>query len=67
MEGLQDGLDIDGNGSVNIGDFALFADQGQNGCDLWRSCAGADFNMSGQVDIADLHLLVSAWLDEPAH
>ncbi len=61
------GPDIDGNGSVNINDFALFADQWQDQCDLWSSCAGTDFNMSGQVDIADLYLLVSAWLNESAN
>lgn len=55
--------DMDGNGKVNLDDFSMFADQWQNGCDDWDACGGADFNMSGRVDITDLYTLISRWLE----
>ncbi|MBN1766315.1 MAG: alpha amylase C-terminal domain-containing protein [Sedimentisphaerales bacterium] len=57
------GPDIDENGKVTLEDFEVLADQWQNGCDDWDSCGGADYNMSGQVDMIDLFAFVSEWLD----
>lgn len=55
--------DIDGDKKVNMNDFAEFAEQWQNDCNDWDSCRGADFNMSGKVDIIDLFNIVSHWLE----
>jgi 1,4-alpha-glucan branching enzyme len=55
--------DIDGNGEINLEDFACFAMQWQNTCDNWDSCDGADFNMSGQADMTDLYTFLSRWLE----
>ena len=55
--------DIDGNGIVNLADFSILAEQWQNGCDDWDSCQGADFNMSGWVDMIDLYTFFSHWLE----
>ena len=55
--------DIDGNGKVNLVDYSIFGSQWQSGCDDWDSCQGADFDMSGLVDIEDLYTFVSRWLD----
>ena len=62
---LSQGTDpnLDGIGKVDLKDFALFAVQWQNSCDDWDSCQGADFNMSGLVDMTDLATFVSYWLD----
>lgn len=57
------GPNLDGLGRVDLDDFALFAMQWQNGCDNWDSCQGADFNMSGSVDMTDLYTFISSWLD----
>ena len=63
---LSQGTDpnLDGLGKVDLKDFALFAAQWQNACDDWDSCNGADFDMSGLVDMNDLHTFMSRWLDE---
>jgi 1,4-alpha-glucan branching enzyme len=55
--------DIDGDGKINLEDFSVLAGQWQTGCDDWNSCQGADFNMSGLVDMTDLYILVSRWLE----
>lgn len=54
--------DLDSSGAIDLADFELFAEQWLSGCDNWDSCQAADFNMSGQVDIDDLHTLLAAWL-----
>lgn len=54
---------LDGTGGVNLDDFARFADQWQESCDNWDSCEGADFNMSGLVDVTDLAFFVNSWLN----
>ena len=52
--------DIDSDGDVDLGDFALFG--------LWwldtgcGSCGGADFTGEGDVTIDDLNIMVSNWL-----
>ncbi len=58
------GPNLDGIGKVDMKDFALFAAQWQNPCNDWDSCQGADFNMSGLVDMTDLYTFVSRWLDD---
>jgi len=62
---LSQGTDpeLDGLGKVDLKDFAIFAGQWQETCDNWNSCAGADFNMSGLVDMTDLYTFISNWLD----
>ena len=62
---LSQGTDpnLDGIGKVDLKDFALFAAQWQSSCDDWNSCEGADFNMSGLVDMTDLYTFVLRWLD----
>jgi 1,4-alpha-glucan branching enzyme len=55
--------DMEGNGKINLDDFARFAMQWQNTCDNWDSCDGADFNMSGRVDMTDLYTFLSRWLE----
>jgi 1,4-alpha-glucan branching enzyme len=62
---LSQGTDpeLDGLGRVDLKDFALFAAQWQETCDNWDSCAGADFDMSGLVDMTDLYTFISDWLD----
>jgi 1,4-alpha-glucan branching enzyme len=55
---------LDGMEGVDLNDFALFAAQWQENCDLWDSCGGADFDMSQTVDLADVSIFVSAWLDD---
>jgi 1,4-alpha-glucan branching enzyme len=62
---LSQGTDpeLDGLGKVDLKDFAIFAAQWQETCDNWNSCAGADFDMSGLVDMTDLYEFISNWLD----
>jgi 1,4-alpha-glucan branching enzyme len=62
---LSQGTDpnLDGLGKVDLKDFALFAQQWQQGCDNWDSCGGADFDMSGLVDMTDMYTFISGWLD----
>lgn len=63
---LSQGTDpnLDGIGKVDLKDFAIFAGQWQGGCNGWDSCQGADFDMSGTVDITDLYTFISRWLDD---
>ncbi len=63
---LSQGTDpnLDGIGRVDLEDFALFAMQWQNTCNDTDSCNGADFNMSGLVDMTDFFTFVSRWLDD---
>ena len=56
---------LDGTGPVDLADFTLFADQWQNSCDNRDSCQGADFNMSGKVDLEDMATFISYWLEDP--
>ena len=52
--------DIDGNGCVDLVDFALFAPYWrQTGC---GQCGGADLTGDGKVDIDDLAEFVENWL-----
>jgi hypothetical protein len=55
-------LDIDGNGWVDFGDFAVLAAQ-------WQGLAAypsADINKSGLVNYVDLYLLLNNWLTSTA-
>ena len=63
---LSQGTDpnLDGIGGVDLNDFAIFASQWQNSCDLFDSCQGADFDMSGIVDMTDLYTFALRWLDD---
>ena len=63
---LSQGTDpnLDGIGGVDLKDFAIFSQQWQQSCvGDWESCEGADFNMSGLVDMTDLNNFASRWLD----
>jgi 1,4-alpha-glucan branching enzyme len=63
---LSQGTDpnLDGIGKVDLKDFALFAGYWQQNCDDWDSCGGADFNMSGSVDMTDLYTFIAHWLED---
>ncbi|MHC5182963.1 MAG: CBM96 family carbohydrate-binding protein, partial [Planctomycetota bacterium] len=55
--------DIDGNGSINLIDFALFAASWQNNCQELNWCSGADLDLSGIVDNVDFSKFTARWLD----
>ena len=55
--------DLNGDGRIDLKDFAVVAGQWQQGCDAWECCEGADFNVSGTVDIADIWMFLLRWLD----
>ena len=61
---VQPDTDINNDGKVNIEDFAIMAawwdDDG--GCVEPGWCGGADFNMSGTVDILDFTYFAENWL-----
>ncbi len=57
------GPDLNGNGTVDLVDFAWLAAQWLNTCNDNDSCSGTDYNMSGSVDIDDLQQLSSHWLN----
>lgn len=58
--------DADGNNSVTLSDFANFASNWYDtDCQNSVWCGGADFDLSGAVDISDLSILCKAWL-QPA-
>jgi hypothetical protein len=54
---------------VNFVDFAFFAKRWLNtDCASNNNCDGADFDLSGTVDIADLEIFCNEWLkEEPYH
>lgn len=57
---------LDGIGSVDLKDFIIFARNWQMKCkdlDAWNACEGADFNMSGYVDMSDLYTFAANWLN----
>ncbi|MEJ5259604.1 MAG: alpha-amylase family glycosyl hydrolase [Anaerohalosphaeraceae bacterium] len=56
--------DLNQSGSVDLNDWALFADRWQSDCDSWDACGGADFNLSGRVDMEDLAFFVQHWLQQ---
>lgn len=55
--------DLNGDGRVDLADFAVVAGQWQERCDGWECCGGADFDVSGAVDLADVGVFVSRWLE----
>ncbi|MCK4629283.1 MAG: hypothetical protein KAT56_09785, partial [Sedimentisphaerales bacterium] len=56
--------DINNDGKVNLEDFAILACwwYDENTCSSLGWCGGADFNMSGTIDFADLAYFVENWL-----
>ncbi len=56
--------DINDDGKVNIEDFAVLATwwDDDDACLLPDWCGGADFNMSGMVDMFDLAFFAENWL-----
>lgn len=54
--------DLDDNGIVNSGDFAIFASKWMDMCSTPDWCQGCDLNRSGKVDFQDLLNLVDQWL-----
>ena len=54
--------DIDGDGSVGLGDFVRIAESwGMSGC---GDCLGADFTGDGDVDVDELLFIAAQWLYE---
>ena len=60
----QNSGDCDGNGNVNLVDFACLAKYWmETNCDVPNDyCEGADIGEDGDVDVYDLHVLVYSWL-----
>jgi hypothetical protein len=54
--------DMDGNGAVDYGDFAVLAENWMRVCSAPDWCQGCDFDTSGTVDFADLCDFVDHWL-----
>jgi len=56
--------DCDGNGSVNLADFACLTKYWlETNCDAGNDyCDSADYGEDGDVDVYDLHVLVYSWL-----
>ncbi len=55
--------DLDDNGTVDVGDLMLFAEQWlETGCDGPEWCEGADLNRDGKVDMADFAIISEYWL-----
>jgi len=61
---VQPDSDINNDGKVNIEDFAILAAwwENENACSLPDWCGGADFDMSGTVDMFDLAFFAENWL-----
>ena len=62
------GVDPDGNGIVNLADFAIFTSHWfQSGCMFPTWCAGTDVDPAfvdrGSVDVIDLAVFAQYWLD----
>jgi len=55
--GEKDGADLNGDGQVNMSDFAEFANQW-----LWSGSLEADFTKDNLVDFADLTRIAENWL-----
>jgi len=54
----------DPNGIINLPDFAVFTNHWLGwDCQYPDACGGADFNLSGEVDMIDLNALASHWLE----
>ncbi|MBC2722381.1 MAG: discoidin domain-containing protein [Desulfosporosinus sp.] len=56
--------DINSDGKVNLEDFAVLSAwwDNENACSSPGWCGGADFNMSGTVDMSDLTYFAENWL-----
>jgi len=61
---VQPDSDINNDGKVNIEDFAIMATwwDDEDACSPPDWCEGADFDMSGTVDMLDLTYFVENWL-----
>ena len=59
--------DIDGNGVVNLTDFAAFAAQWAKTATPEQAPLEADFDGNGEVDIDDLRIFVHNWLWNAQH
>ena len=60
----QPNVDINDDGKVNIEDFAVLASwwDDENACSTPDWCGGADFDMSGTVDMLDFAFFAENWL-----
>lgn len=56
--------DINGDGIVNYGDFAVVSAHFMDGCAGPGWCEGADLNISGSVDPNDVKIVIERWLTE---
>jgi hypothetical protein len=61
---VQPDSDINDDGKVNIEDFAVLSVwwDDENACSSPDWCGGADFDMSGTVDMFDLAFFAENWL-----
>ena len=57
------GADINGDGSVDLVDYALFAGQWGNDCAEPDWCDGADLDIGGAVGFTDLVKFLQDWLE----
>lgn len=56
------GKDLDFSGTVDFGDFSIFAGYWMNGCSSPDLCYGCDFDNTGEVDFGDLAEFINNWL-----
>jgi 1,4-alpha-glucan branching enzyme len=61
---VQPDTDINNDGKVNIEDFTVLACwwDDANACSSPDWCGGADFDMSGTIDLLDLATFIESWL-----
>jgi len=61
---IQPDTDINNDGKVNIEDFAVLATRwdDENACSSPGWCGGADFDMSGTIDMSDFTYFAENWL-----
>jgi formylglycine-generating enzyme required for sulfatase activity len=58
-------LDLNGDQIVNLMDFSILANRWLATCSYPDWCEANDFDWSGQVDLGDVQLLASQWLEGP--
>jgi hypothetical protein len=64
---VQPDTDINNDGKINLEDFAVLATwwNDDGGCVEPGWCGGADFDMSGTVNMLDITYFAENWLRQP--